>query len=139
MGFNRPSDIVFIFGIFALVMLTVGYGITSVVDKQNISTDTSYFTNLNGQLNNYQNTTGTMTGAVTPQEGQSEESSEESILVRGFNSILSMGEIFTLINQNLEAISTKLGIPSAFIIIISGMIIITFAVVTYSWLRGANL
>jgi hypothetical protein len=143
MGFNRPTDMAFIFAIFAMVMITVGYGVTSVMNQQNASIDSdaqNYFNKLkNNDLQAFGNNTNDINNALVAQEGQSDSPTEENILVRGFNSMLSIGRSFTLVTESLDYIATKTGIPDEFVVIIGGLLIMTLAVVTYSWLRGANL
>lgn len=139
MGFNRPSDILFMFGIFAIIMLVVGMGITSIQENQNITVDDSYFVKINQQATQLQNITTTVDNALTNPTGQSEDPSEQSIIVAGFNSILSLGEIFTMIEYSFGVIADKLGVPVSILTIITTLILVTFAVVTYSWLRGANV
>ena len=140
MGFNRPSDIFFIFGIFALVMIVVGYGVSSVVTQQNATNvDQTYFTGLQSTVRTTENTTSNINNALQSQTGQSETPNQENILIRGFYSILDLGQIASNITDNIGKLTNILHIPDEFKIIMIGLIVVTFAVVTYSWLRGANL
>lgn len=78
-----------------------------------------------------------LNSALQSQEGQSENPSQDNILIRGFYSVLKLGEVYSFIETNLYSLSQILHVPQEFITITILLIIVTFAVVVYSWLRGA--
>lgn len=137
---SRPQDIVVIFAIFALVIVTVGFGIASVVQEQDVETDQSFFTNV------YNNTIGSdglkgtadsVSQGLVGTEGVSQDTSEGSILVRGFNSILSIGKTYRITSEALNEGSVKwLGIDPIYWLIYTSVLLVSFGVVMYTWIRG---
>ena len=87
---TRPLDIAMIFGIFALVIVTMGFGIESVMDFQNYEGDDSFFKNVSSRVSGAEGLKGSAdasTTALTGQEGASDLPSQDGIVLQGFNSI----------------------------------------------------
>lgn len=139
MGFDRPSDLVVMAGIFLIIMTMVGIGIMSVEDRQNATIDTqtqNYLTTINGGVLSVKNTSDDISESLIGQTGSGTEPTEEGIITKSFNSILTIGRSFTVIQENLELMTSMFGIPSSIITIVLAMILVVFGVVTYSWFRG---
>lgn len=141
MGFTKPSDIAMIFGIFALVTITVGFGIQSVVSRQNQTAQYAplYTTVEEGVSTSYTDTTNQMTDIVTNPAGASETPSQDNIIVRGYNSVIGLGNVVKLVMDTIESFFDALGLNIAYVRITIGMIIVVFAVVTYTWFRGGSV
>lgn len=136
MGFTRPSDIAIMVGIVMLVLLTVSVG----VDHANTvggNQSSAIFTSASGELAAYKNTSDGTSGALTSASGSSESTSEDSIATASFNAVLGLGRMVSTAINLLETVSESLNLPSYFLTIIIGMLLVVFAVVTYSWFRGS--
>lgn len=137
---SRPQDIVVIFAIFAIVIGTIGFGIASVTQEQDVDVDDSFFTNVYNNATSSEGLKGTadsVSEGLTGTEGVSQDTSEESILVRGFNSILSIGKTYKITASALNEGSTKwLGIDPFYWIIYTSVMLVSFGVVMYTWIRG---
>lgn len=141
MGFDKPSDLVIIAGLFLLVMATVGIGVLSVEERQNATIDSqsaSYIVTVNGGVQSIKNTSDDISTSLIGQEGSGSQTNEEGIITRSFSSILTIGRSYDVIVDNLELLSSQLGIPSIFVTIILAMILVVFGVVTYTWFRGTR-
>lgn len=142
MGFDRPSDLVVMVGIFLIIMTTVGIGIMSVEERQNVTIDSqtqSYITTVNGGVVSVKNTSDDISESLIGQSGSGTEPTEEGIITRSFNSILTIGRSFTVVEENLGALSAMFGIPTSLITIVLAMLLVVFGVVTYSWFRGGAI
>lgn len=137
---TKPHDIAMIFAIFALVVVTVGFGLQSVVDRQNVTeVDTSFYTNVQLRVNSTQGLKGAaddVSTGLTGQEGASVTPSEESILLSGFNSVLRLGKTFRAMSDSLSEGGALLGIDPIYWLIFTSLMLITFGVVMYTWIRG---
>lgn len=139
MGFNRPSDIAFIVGIGLLVILTVSLGVISIQTNQNVTSTDPVFTTANTALSSFQNASITSSSALTQDPGQTGDLTDTNIYVSSFNAILSLGEMLTTAGNLLSQFASSLHIPTYFLTIIIGLLLVLFAVVTYSWFRGSNV
>lgn len=137
---SRPQDIVIIFGIFALVVVTLGFGLSSIVQEQDVTADQTFFTNVYSNTtstNGLKGTADSVSDGLVGTEGVSQDTSEESILVRGFNSIISIGKTFKITSNALNEGSVKwLGIDPVYWIIYTSIMLVSFGVVMYTWIRG---
>jgi hypothetical protein len=139
MGFNRPSDIAFIVGIGLLVILTVSLGVISVQTNQNVTSTDPVFTTANTALSSFQNASVTSSSALTTDPGQTGDLTDTNIYVASFNAILSLGEMLTTAGNLISQFADSLHIPTYFLTIIIGLLLVLFAVVTYSWFRGSSV
>lgn len=136
---SKPQDIVIIFALFALVVVTVGFGISSVENNQNVTVDTSFYENVHNRVNSTNGLKGTadsVSSGLIGQEGSTEETSESGILVKGFNSLLAVGKAYKITDTSINEATGLLGIDPIYWIIFSSVLLISFAVVMYSWIRG---
>lgn len=137
--FNKPYDLPIMFAIFALVIVTVGFGVSSVNNIQNKSVDASYFESVESSVTSSTGLKGAaddMSEGITGDEGASEEPSEENIIIQGFKSVLKLGKTFVQMTDALDEGLTELGIDPIYVTVVSGVLIIVFGVVLYTWLRG---
>ena len=139
MGFNRPSDIAIILGIGILVLITFGYGMASVSELQGIGSNNTVFTSASNSIGSYQNTSNSASAGLASSSGVSETPNQDSIGTASFNAILSLGRMVSDSIGLLSDITTKFFIPKEFLVVIIGLLLVVFAVVTYSWFRGSVL
>lgn len=136
---SRPQDIAIIFALFALVVITIGFGVQSIEDNQNVTVDNSFFQNVTYGVESSSGLKGSsddVSAGLIGQEGASTTPSEESILLTGFNSILKLGKTFKTMSGALMEGVTMLGVPLVYWILFTSIILISFAVVMYTWIRG---
>lgn len=139
MGIDRPSDIAIIVGVGLLVILTIGLGITSIQQNQGVTETSTVFRNANGSVSTYTNVSNTAGGALTNSPGASDNPSETNIATASFNAILGLGGMISQSINLMSDFQDALGIPDYFVTILVSIIIVVFAVVTYSWFRGTQL
>lgn len=136
---SKPSDIAIIFAIFAMVIITVGFGVQSVIDNQNVVVDNSFYTNTQLKVSGEEGLKGTaddLSGGITGQVGSSNTPSEESILVGGFNSIRKLGKTYKAMTDSMTEGGQILGVDPIYWVIFASTLLIVFAVVMYTWIRG---
>jgi hypothetical protein len=134
---KSPADIVIIFSIMAVIMITVGLGIDSINNDYGANINNSAFTTLGTQVDqNYKNATSELSKAVQSESGASDTSTENNIIVKGFNAVLGLGRVVGYVFGNIEYMFGAMGLPSYFATLLIGLIITMFAIITYSWIRG---
>lgn len=136
---SSPRDVAIIFAVFALVIITVGFGVQSVIDNQDVEVNNSFYNNVKLRVTDASGLKGTaddMSSGLAGQEGSSNDPSEESLLVAGFNSIRKLGKTFKIMENSLSEGTGILGIDSIYWVIFTSVLLISFAVVMYTWLRG---
>ena len=136
---SRPQDIAIIFAILAGVVITIGFGIESINARQNATIDTSYFDAVYGRVNSSTGLKGsadTVSGGLIGEEGASTDTSEEGILVKGFNSILALGKTYKAASDSLSTGTGWLGIDPIYWILFTSVMLLSFGVVMYTWIRG---
>lgn len=137
MSFNKPSDIALMFGVFALVLITVGFGIDSIAVNQNVTANTNVITYVQLGVNSSLNQSAVaVTGSLINTPGLTDTTSQENIFVRGFNSVLNIGSILDTMITNIQQFGAEFGINAIYFNIAIAILIITFAVITYTWFRG---
>lgn len=137
--FNNPTDVVVLFSIFALVIVTVGFAITDI-ESQGVSTgDTTLFTQVESNVNSGDGLKGSADQAsdvIDPSDEQSPDSNEESLITQGLQSLKQIGSSFQAFRSALTSMQISLGIPSVLIDIVIYTLIVAFFVVIYAWFRG---
>lgn len=136
---TKPSDIAVIFAIFALVVVTVGFGVQSVVDNQDVEANTSFYSNVKVRVTGEEGLKGAaddLSEGLEGQAGGSDTPSEEGILIGGFNSIRKLGKTFGIMKDSLGEGTTALGLDPIYWVLFTSVLLISFAVVMYTWLRG---
>lgn len=136
MAFNRPSDIAAILGIFALVVITAGYLLNSVTagtENQLVSTTRANVLGVEG----LQGTAGNMTTGLQRPTGQ--DVNTENIEVSALDSILGLGRTVTGAINTTETAAAAAYVPNEFVRIVVAVLVITFAVIVFSWFKGATI
>lgn len=137
--FSNPTDVVVLFSIFALVIVTVGFAITDI-ESQGVSTgDTTLFTQVESNVNSGDGLKGSADQAsdvIDPSDEQSPDSNEESLITQGLQSLKQIGSSFQAFRTALTSMQISLGIPSVLIDIVIYTLIVAFFVVIYAWFRG---
>ncbi len=134
---SKPTDMAIIFAIFALVVVTFGFGITSVESNQNYTGDTTFFTNVSARVqtaDGFKGSADEVSEGLVGQEGASNLPSEEGILVQGFNAVRQIGQNFQIMSASLNDAGIFLGIPTFYIVIFTGVLVFAFAVVMFSFI-----
>lgn len=137
---EKPSDIAWILGIAALVIVTFGFGVADVVN-QGVTADQSFFTSINNTIEGSgglseagANLTSSLddSGAAA---GTSEEAWYQFLLDAG-RSLLQLGKVWGLVKSSTTSAFSSMGIDPLYVSIIVGVLSITFVVVLYTWIRG---
>ena len=141
---KRPFDIAVILGIFGLIIVTIGFGVTSAISTNtalNISEEKlSYFDEAEATLRNNDTTylkgsTDTATDALSGEEDTT-ETSQENFIVSGFNSMLALGKTWKAVESLADEGTRLAGIPEIYLMVVVGIMIIMLMVVIYTWIRG---
>lgn len=142
--FNKPQDLAVMIGIFGLVMITFGFGLNSVMnfyDNENVTVQDQELNFFNKQTN-LMNSSLYLKGAaddysesMTGGEGQDASTTEESIVKQGFNSLLALGQTYKAAESSITEGSKIIGLDPLYFLVISAIIIISFGVVIYTWIR----
>ena len=141
---KRPYDIAVILGLLGLVIVTIGFGVQSVIETNtalNVSQDKlSYFDNAENILRNNDSTylKGTSDEATSALSGEEETSdtSQENFIVSGFNSMLALGKTYKAVEDLADEGTRLVGIPEIYLMVVVSILIIMLMVVTYTWVRG---
>ena len=135
---KSPLDLVWIFAIFGLVIVTIGFGVSDVVNEFSLTEDQSYFTSIEAQLNSSEGLQGTASraGDTIGGEGEDRDENDVDIITGGYNTMKGLGKVFSLSKNAMTDTSVKLGIPAIYWQIISAALLISFFVVLYTWIRG---
>ena len=138
--FNKPYDLAYIVGIFGLIIITIGFGITSAVDfgaetNNKVGFYTGVYNNISSE-SGFKGSADEATLALTGEAGVSEQITEDSVILNGFQSLISLGKTYKTLESSLTISTGYLGIDPIYWLVITGLILITFAVVLYTWVRG---
>lgn len=136
---NKPYDLAVIFAIIAVIVVTIGFGVNSVITDFGVDADTTYFDNVESQVTSSTGLKGTSDDAsegITGDEGATEDASEDSILVGAFKSLLKLGQTYKLVEDSMDEGFAEIGIDPIYIIIVMSTVIIIFAVTLYSFFTG---
>lgn len=140
---KTPFDIVIVFGIIALVVITVGFGIESVEELgADIGSEQNqaFFTNIEDDVRSAEGLKGTSDEAsdvIDPTDSPvTAEASEEGIITQGLQSLRSIGGTYKSVEKIMKDGTAQLGIPSIFWEVVAGILIIIIFVLIYTWARG---
>lgn len=138
--FSRPDTIAWIAGIFLLAIVTIGLGVTSLMESDLAAQGGEqqvFFTDANTGAQNIANAGHTdATDALGIEEGTSEEPSEENIITAGFKNLLNLGKIWNEAKDSATSGTKYLSIPPIYWLVGLALILITLSVVIYTWIRG---
>lgn len=139
--FNKPYDLVWVLAIAGLVVVTMGFGIQSIISNFGGDYgDSLTFVNQTqtmlegGGAHGLGNTSQVASESLVGQTG--EDASEASFITRGFKSMVSLGDTYHAVTVLMNE-STTLGLNPIYITVIASAIIITLFVVIYTWVRGS--
>lgn len=142
---NKPSELAVMIGIFSLVIITSGLFITSGAlyggDKGTDVDD--YLANIRNGMNG---TNGLVSTGVELEQGilstnvsaSTSTSGVGDVFVQGWNSLKKLSYSFTIVSDAMTESSGMFGIDPIYWYILSGMILITFAVVMWTWIIGGS-
>jgi lipopolysaccharide export LptBFGC system permease protein LptF len=139
MALTRPSDFAWIFIVFASIMLVAMFGLDSVTEYQGNNQTESLFTSINNSILNSTGLKGAaddQRSALVTQEGSGDGTSVDNFIIESFNSLRSLGKTYVIMEQSIQESSSALGIPVIFWVLLSAGLLITFAVILYTWIRG---
>ena len=138
---KSPFDIVVVFSILALVVVTVGFGITSVENQgAETANKTSFFSGVKDDVyatTGLKGTTDEASDVIDPSDqAVTVEATEEGIITQGLQSLRSVGSTFNSIRKALNEGTAILGIDPVYISIVVFTLIIIMFVIIYTWARG---
>lgn len=136
--FNRPYDLAVMIGLFALALITISLGVASVMDLGvEMDNKVSFINDTRSTVGRLETVGGASTGGLSGEEGTNpEETTEDNILKEGFQTLLGLGEVYAETKKSMNKGSSLLGIDPAYWTVGAALIIIIFATVVYTWLRG---
>ena len=137
MGFNRPSDLMVLFGIFALVIITFGFGVQSVIENYGgNSSDDDYFVSIESKMPSYRSNSINVTDGLHGTVGQSEEQTVDSVALQVWNSVRSVERTYDLFVNSTSTASAKLRLDPVYVNVMLTILLVVFAIVLYTWFRG---
>lgn len=138
---NRPDHLAWAAGIFITIIIGAGLMVSALMEKgADGGTQSDYFTGYNTSSFYTTSLGGSMidaANATDPDEGQSEEPTEANIIKDGFQNLLNLGKVYSATKEHMIKGSTYLSIPPILWMMGIGLIIITFSVIIYTWIRGS--
>lgn len=139
MGFDSPQDMAWMFIIFAAVIVTFGYGLVSVQEFQGVTQNASFFNSIENKVNSEEGLKGAaeaQEAALAGETGASGTPTEESIFVRSWNAMKDLGKAWSAFEDGMEEGMDIVGLNPIYWTLLSSGILITFAVVLYTWVRA---
>lgn len=138
---KSPFDIVVVFAIMALVVVTIGFGIESVEDAgANVNNKTSFFSNVESNVYSSTGLKGTSDEAsdvIDPSDNPvTVEATEEGIITQGLQSLRSVGSTFNSIKSSMSEGTAILGIDPIYYTVVMFTVVIIMFVIIYTWARG---
>lgn len=140
---KNPYDIVIIFAIIALVVVTVGFGIESVDELgANVGNtqNQEFFTNVASDVNASTGLKGTSdeaTDVIDPTDNPlTAEATEEGIITQGLQSLRSIGGTYKSVEKVMKDGTGQIGINPIYWTVIASTLIIIMFVLIYTWARG---
>lgn len=138
MGFDKPSDLAWMFVIFASIIIVMGIGVDSVIKYQHVSANTSFFEEVRSDA---ESETGLKGGADSQRPGligdtEGDTPDVDNIFVRAWNAMKDLGKTFKIVESSIIDGVNLLGIDPIFWVLVSSALLITFAVIIYTWVRG---
>ena len=135
---DKPTDIVMILVVAGMVLFTVGLGVASINEKQSAAVNDTYYRNVQARINDPNGLAGTsnnMTDALANSGDSSDEQSQANFIVRGFNSILKIGQLTSVLSDTFDEGAREVGLDPTYITLIVGGLLTIFAIVIFSWVR----
>lgn len=142
MAFNRPSDIVFIVAIFGMVIITAGYFVSDLTSQGYVfeSNSTAYLTATKTTVVEQVGATAVNVSKEGLEKDTGQQSLDEGTIgSKALDSITKLGSATMNAGNLIEQTGKEVGIPSEFYFIVISLLVITFAVILFSWFRGATI
>jgi len=137
---KSPFDIAVVFAIFALVVVTVGFGIESIGDSGAVTQNTTFFSNVESDVyasTGLKGTSDEASDVIDPSdEPVTVEATEEGIITQGLQSLRSVGSTYNSIKSSMSEGTAILGIDPIYYTVITFTLIIILFVIIYTWARG---
>ena len=140
MGMDRPQDLAWMFIIFALIVITFGLGITSINDIHDAGEDETFFTKISDDSQGSDGVVGASTAqqaALGGEEESGSQTTQEGFILKSWQAMRDLGKTFGIMDQAINEAQQELDIPGYFWVLVSAGLLITFAVILYTWLRGS--
>lgn len=138
--FDKPQDVAIFFALIAAVVVTMGFGITSVVEQGANAGDTTFFSDVKGEVTATTGLKGTADEAsklIDPSSEQVQtEASEEGIITQGLQSLRSIGGTFNSVKNTVTQGGNVIGIDPIYVALLISTMLIIFFVLVYTWARG---
>lgn len=144
---NKPSEFAVMIGIFSLVIITAGFFISSGAthggEKGEGPID-EYVSDITYGVNG---TNGLSSTGIAIEQGvlstnvsaSTSTSGVGDVFVQGWNSLKKLSYSFTIVNEAMSDTGELFGLDPIYWIIISSMLLITFAVVMWTWVIGGGV
>lgn len=139
MGLDKPQDLVWMFIIFAVIVVTFGFFLTSLQETQGVTQNSSFFANVQSQIESDEGLMGAAndsTGILTSPSGVGDDTDEAGFIKNSFNSLRNLGKVYAISKNSLGEAQSELKIDPIYIVLLSLGLLITFAAVLYTWLRA---
>ena len=138
--FKSPFDIVIIFAIIAVIVITVGFGIDSIETQGANVGNKVFFSSIENDVYNSTGLKGTSDEAsdvIDPSSNPvTAEASEESIITQGLQSLRSIAATYKSVEKVMKDGTAELGINAIYWNILAFTLIIIMFVIIYTWARG---
>ena len=140
MGFDKPSDLFVMVGVFVIVLLVGTLGVISVQTNQNATLDPRLTATLSlvnqSAAGNLSSVSSQVNDALTEDTSAGDSPAVDNIIVRSWNALKSLGESYTVAVENTEDVSRIFGIDDRITTVALGILISIFAVIMYAYIRG---
>lgn len=138
---KSPFDIVVVFAIASLVIVTIGFGITYAEEQgANTNNKTYFFSDVETNIyasTGLKGTSDEASDVIDPSDNPvTVEATEEGIITQGLQSLRSVGSTFNSIKDVMNDATKILGISEVFVSVITFTLIIIMFVIIYTWARG---
>jgi len=136
---SKPQDLAVMFGIFALVIVTVGFALTDINSMVTTDYNNTYFSTIEERVESETGLQGAKDNSaegLTGEEGSSEEASETGIILQGIKSLRTLGQTWAIVQESADESIDSLSLNPIYLTIIIALITISFAVVIYAYIRG---
>jgi len=136
---EKPYDILVIFAIFALVVVTIGTAMGDINLLTNTTHNTSFYTTVDNRISNEDGFSAVTTDSaesIVGEEGAGDQATQEGFLLKGFNSLLKLGKSWGILEKTANEVVEEIPIDPIYITLILGLLLVSFAVVVYTYIRG---
>lgn len=139
MGFDKPSDLFAMVGVFVIVLLVATLGIQSLQAQDNSTIGENFSETvqlINQSVGNLTNSYIGVNDALIDQSGAGDTTTSESIIVRSWNALKNLGESYSVATQTTDDAARLFGIDTRLISLSLGILLVIFAVIMYAYIRG---